>query len=246
MPGVFAGRVHRLHLGLHRTRRAAGVRLQPHRVRPDFRWPQGARQKPDPLRADRRPVSRGGRSFSACRKFVMGRSPLGHRAASEGPAPTRCASTAGNPRPAPRCFSACSRWPPSRTSGWCCFRSPGAGMAPSIPDEFTLHHYIEALGNGLVVPSIQNSLLYAGCATLRGAGHRPRRGLGRRALGPENPRLAGCRGHAAARRARTGDGVRLSSAFAGGKTVPFSRRRGRQSVHAARHRLRHPPAAVCR
>jgi iron(III) transport system permease protein len=35
-----------------------------------------------------------------------------------------------------------------------------------IPDEFTMRHYIEALGNGLVVPSIQNSLMYAGCATL--------------------------------------------------------------------------------
>ncbi|MGA0845809.1 MAG: ABC transporter permease, partial [Luteolibacter sp.] len=35
-----------------------------------------------------------------------------------------------------------------------------------IPDELTMHHYIEALGNGLVVPSIQNSLMYAGCATL--------------------------------------------------------------------------------
>ncbi len=35
-----------------------------------------------------------------------------------------------------------------------------------IPDEFTMSHYLEALGNGLVVPSIQNSLLYAGCATL--------------------------------------------------------------------------------
>jgi iron(III) transport system permease protein len=35
-----------------------------------------------------------------------------------------------------------------------------------LPDEFTVDHYIEALGNGLVVPSIQNSLMYAGCATL--------------------------------------------------------------------------------
>ena len=35
-----------------------------------------------------------------------------------------------------------------------------------IPDQFTLQHYTETLGNGLVVPSIQNSLLYAGCATL--------------------------------------------------------------------------------
>jgi iron(III) transport system permease protein len=35
-----------------------------------------------------------------------------------------------------------------------------------VPDEFTTRHYTEALGNGLVVPSIQNSLLYAGFATL--------------------------------------------------------------------------------
>jgi iron(III) transport system permease protein len=34
-----------------------------------------------------------------------------------------------------------------------------------LPDEFTLRHYVEALGNGLVVPSIQNSLLYASGAT---------------------------------------------------------------------------------
>ncbi len=34
-----------------------------------------------------------------------------------------------------------------------------------IPDEFTLRHYHEALGNSLVVPSIRNSLLYAGTAT---------------------------------------------------------------------------------
>ena len=35
-----------------------------------------------------------------------------------------------------------------------------------VPDELTLRHFNEALGNGLVVPSIQNSLMYAGCATL--------------------------------------------------------------------------------
>jgi iron(III) transport system permease protein len=35
-----------------------------------------------------------------------------------------------------------------------------------IPDQFTIQHYVEALGNGLVVPSIQNSLMYAGSATL--------------------------------------------------------------------------------
>ena len=35
-----------------------------------------------------------------------------------------------------------------------------------IPEDLTMRHYIEALGNGLVVPSIQNSLMYAGCATI--------------------------------------------------------------------------------
>jgi len=35
-----------------------------------------------------------------------------------------------------------------------------------VPDQFTLRHFVEALGNGLVVPSIHNSLAYAGCATL--------------------------------------------------------------------------------
>ena len=35
-----------------------------------------------------------------------------------------------------------------------------------IPDELTMRHYLEALGNGVVVPSIQNSLMYAGTATL--------------------------------------------------------------------------------
>jgi iron(III) transport system permease protein len=34
-----------------------------------------------------------------------------------------------------------------------------------LPSEFTLGHWQEALGSALVVPSIQNSLLYAGCAS---------------------------------------------------------------------------------
>ncbi len=35
-----------------------------------------------------------------------------------------------------------------------------------LPEELTMRHYVESLGNGLVVPSIQNSLFYAGTATL--------------------------------------------------------------------------------
>lgn len=35
-----------------------------------------------------------------------------------------------------------------------------------VPEHLTLRHFTEALGNGLVVPSIRNSLLYAGGATV--------------------------------------------------------------------------------
>ncbi|MGD7652757.1 MAG: ABC transporter permease [Verrucomicrobiales bacterium] len=59
---------------------------------------------------------------------------------------------------------------------FCCAAIPHTGVimlslakrwyGTVIPDSFTIQHYVEALGNGLVVPSIQNSLMYAGCATL--------------------------------------------------------------------------------
>ena len=42
----------------------------------------------------------------------------------------------------------------------------GDWYATVLPDSFTLEHYEEALGHPLVVPSIQNSLTYAGLATL--------------------------------------------------------------------------------
>ena len=98
-------------------------------------------------------------------KFVMGRSPLG---------------TA--PRPKGRTHSLRVRgWKSAACAGlflgvFTLATIPHIGVlmlslagrwyGTIIPDQFTLHHYTEALGNGLVVPSIQNSLLYAGCATL--------------------------------------------------------------------------------
>ena len=42
----------------------------------------------------------------------------------------------------------------------------GDWYATVLPESFTLDHYEEALGHPLVVPSIQNSLIYAGLATL--------------------------------------------------------------------------------
>ena len=101
----------------------------------------------------------------ALSKFVIGRSPLG---------------TAPRPK---------SRSNATRIGGWkalacaMCYLSvfllaalPHLGVillsfaerwyGTVIPDVLTARHYLEALGSGLVVPSIQNSLLYAGCATL--------------------------------------------------------------------------------
>jgi iron(III) transport system permease protein len=104
-------------------------------------------------------------SVFALSKFVMGRSPLG---------------TA--PRPKGRSTSI--KVGPWKSAACCLFflavfiiaSIPHLGVlllslaeswyGTMIPQEFTTRHYIEALGNGLVVPSIQNSLLYAGCATL--------------------------------------------------------------------------------
>ncbi|MEI6175829.1 MAG: iron ABC transporter permease [Verrucomicrobiota bacterium] len=98
-------------------------------------------------------------------KFVMGRSPLGTAPRPKGRASSlrlrgwksaSCASLffgvfflASIPHLGVLLLSLARRW-----------------YGTVVPDEFTMRHYIEALGNGLVVPSIQNSLLYAGCATL--------------------------------------------------------------------------------
>jgi iron(III) transport system permease protein len=98
-------------------------------------------------------------------KFVIGRSPLGTAPRPKGRADARrlsgwksaaCAALflgvfmlAAIPHLGVLLLSLAGRW-----------------YGTVIPDAFTLRHYSEALGNGLVVPSIQNSLLYAGCATL--------------------------------------------------------------------------------
>ncbi len=101
----------------------------------------------------------------ALSKFVMGRSPLG---------------TA--PRPKGRASSLRLRgWKSAACTalflgvfvlaaiphlGVLLLSLAGRWYGTVVPDQFTLGHYVEALGHGLVVPSIQNSLLYAGCATL--------------------------------------------------------------------------------
>lgn len=103
--------------------------------------------------------------FYALSKLILGRSPLG---------------TAPRPK---------SRSSALRAQGWKAFACPAFFAAvfllasiphlgviflslseswygTVIPESLTLRHYTEALGNGLVVPSIQNSLLYASSATL--------------------------------------------------------------------------------
>ena len=132
----------------------------------------------------------------------MGRSPLGTAPRPKGRVVVAAARRLEIRWPA-RCFSSacsCSRRFPHL--GVLLLSFAGRWYGTVIPDELTMRHYIEALGNGLVVPSIQNSLMYAGCATLVALVIGLSRRLGRRALGSEIPRLARCGGDAAACGAR--------------------------------------------
>ena len=206
---------------------------------------KGLDKNPIPYALTAVSAGRGGRGV---RPVEIRHGPLaaGHRAAPEGPRVRRCGCAVGNPRPARCLFLGVFLLAAIPHLGVLLLSVAGRWYGTVVPDQFTLRHYIEALGNGLVVPIDPKQPALCRLRHLAGAGHRPRRGVGRGALGFENPRLARCRGHAAAGGARAGDGLRLPRAFAGRKTVPFPRRRGWQSVHAAGHRLCHPPAALRR
>jgi iron(III) transport system permease protein len=101
----------------------------------------------------------------AISKFVVGRSPLG-----TAPRPkARSAALVLSPLKSAACsgfFLAIFLVASIPHFGVILLSLAGRWYGTVIPDVFTLRHYTEALGNGLVVPSIQNSLMYAGCATL--------------------------------------------------------------------------------
>ena len=101
----------------------------------------------------------------ALSKYVMGRSPLGTAPRPKGRATTR----------------RLRGWKSAACAGWfltifllACIPHLGVVLlsvagrwyGTVVPDQLTLRHFIEALGNGLVVPSIGNSLSYAGGTTL--------------------------------------------------------------------------------
>ena len=98
-------------------------------------------------------------------KFVLGRSPLGTAPRPKGRSSSlrlhgwRSAACAG-------LFLGVFTLAAIPHLGVLLLSLAGRWYGTVVPDEFTVSHYIEALGNGLVVPSIQNSLMYAGCATL--------------------------------------------------------------------------------
>jgi iron(III) transport system permease protein len=100
----------------------------------------------------------------ALSKFVMGRSPLG-----TAPRPkSRSAEIVLSPVKSAACsllFLSVFLIASVPHLGVILLSLAGRWYGSVIPDTFTLRHYTEALGNGLVVPSIQNSLMYAGCAT---------------------------------------------------------------------------------
>jgi iron(III) transport system permease protein len=98
-------------------------------------------------------------------KFVMGRSPLGTAARPKG----RSSSLRLRGWKSAACallFLSVFMLAAIPHLGVLLLSLAGRWYGTVVPDEFTMSHYIEALGNGLVVPSIQNSLMYAGCATL--------------------------------------------------------------------------------
>lgn len=98
-------------------------------------------------------------------KFVIGRSPLGTAPRPKG----RTASVRLRGWKSAACamaFLAVFTLAAIPHLGVLLLSLAGRWYGTVVPDEFTMNHYIEALGNGLVVPSIQNSLMYAGCATV--------------------------------------------------------------------------------
>ena len=104
-------------------------------------------------------------SVFAFSKFVMGRSPLGTAPRPKG----RSTSIKVGPWKSAACclfFLAVFIIASIPHLGVLLLSLAASWYGTMIPRELTMRHWIEALGNGLVVPSIQNSLMYAGCATL--------------------------------------------------------------------------------
>ncbi len=98
-------------------------------------------------------------------KFVMGRSPLGTAPRPKG----RSSSMRLHGWKSAACallFAGVFAVATIPHLGVLLLSIAGRWYGTVVPDEFTMNHYVEALGNGLVVPSIQNSLMYAGCATM--------------------------------------------------------------------------------
>jgi iron(III) transport system permease protein len=101
----------------------------------------------------------------ACSKLVMGRSPLGTAPRPKGRS-TLMHLTGGKSAACTLLFLVVFVLATIPHLGVLLLSIAGRWYGTIVPDELTMHHYFEALGNSLVVPSIQNSLIYSGCATL--------------------------------------------------------------------------------
>lgn len=98
-------------------------------------------------------------------KLVMGRSPLGTAPRPKGRSDSR-RITGWKSWACSLLFFAVFILAAIPHAGVVLLSLAGTWYGTVVPEELTMRHYFEALGNGLVVPSIQNSLMYAGCATL--------------------------------------------------------------------------------
>ncbi len=101
----------------------------------------------------------------ALSKIVMGRSPLGTAPKPKGRAAAR-RIRGGKSVACGGFFLAVFALAAIPHLGVLLLSVTGRWYGTVLPDAFTARHYTEALGHSLVVPSIQNSLLYASCATL--------------------------------------------------------------------------------
>ena len=165
-----AGRVRRcvdrVHLGLHRARRAAGVRLSARTASVQiFDGLKGLDKNPIPYALTAVLLIVAATVFTLS-KFVHRPLAAGHRAAAARAAPSSLRLRGWQIRGLRALFLSVFMLAAIPHLGVLLLSLAGRWYGTVVPDQFTLRHYLEALGNGLVVPSIQNSLLYAGCATL--------------------------------------------------------------------------------
>jgi hypothetical protein len=152
-------RHHRLHLGLHRPRRGAHLRLRPRHLGADFLRPEGHRRQPVPLRAGRRDAVQLRRLLRHGQGPVWPRQ-LRHDGQGHQPRAARSRSRAPARGSAPPCSRGITFLAVLPHLGVVLVAFSSDWYASVLPRNFNLHNFEIALGHDLTVPAIANSLKY--------------------------------------------------------------------------------------